>query len=102
VLATVAIFLPAFVFSALSSVMLHRLRRSPYARAFLDGVNAAAIALIIVAVITLARTAFAGMLPVVVGVLAGVAILIARLNPSHVLLAAAVAGAAMGAVGRNG
>jgi chromate transporter len=101
VLATVAMFLPAFVFSALSSVMLHWLRRSPYARAFLDGVNAAAVALIIVAVITLARTAFAGMLPVVVGVLAGVAILIARLNPSYVLLAAAVTGAAMGAAGGN-
>jgi chromate transporter len=94
--ATVAIFLPAFVFSALSSVLLDRLRTSRPARAFLDGVNAAAIALIIVAVITLARTAFAGVLPVAIGVAAAMAILVARWNPSYVLLAAALTGAAWG------
>jgi chromate transporter len=65
-IATVAMFLPAFVLTALSSLVLERLRASRYARAFLDGVNAAAIALIVVAVITLARTAFSGALPVAI------------------------------------
>jgi chromate transporter len=98
--ATVAIFLPAFVFSALSSVLLERLRTLRQARAFLDGVNAAAIALIVVAVIMLARTAFAGVLPVAIGVAAALAILVARWNPSYVLLAAAVTGAAWGVAHR--
>jgi len=61
-------------------------------------VNAAAIALIVVAAITLARTAFSGALPVAMGILAAVAILIVRLNPSWVLLAAAVTGAAFGLI----
>lgn len=47
--ATVGIFLPAFAFVALSVVLLARLRASRRARAFLDGVNAAAVALIVVA-----------------------------------------------------
>ena len=46
--ATVGIFLPAFVFVALSVVLLVRLRASRRTRAFLDGVNAAAVALIAV------------------------------------------------------
>jgi chromate transporter len=98
VIATVAMFLPAFVFTALSSLVLERLSVSRHARAFLDGVNAAAVALILVVVITLARTAFSGSLPVAVGILATVAILIARFNPSWVLLAAALTGAAFGLV----
>jgi chromate transporter len=44
VLATVAIFLPAFVYVALSGPLVPRLRRSPAAAAFLDGVNAAVLA----------------------------------------------------------
>jgi chromate transporter len=97
--ATVAIFLPAFVFSALSSVLLERLRTSRAARAFLDGVNAAAIALIVVAVIMLGRTAFAGLLPVAIGIAAAIAMLIARVNPTYVLLAAALIGGLGGAWG---
>jgi chromate transporter len=48
VAATVGIFLPAFVFVALSVTLLERLRTSGRARAFLDGVNAAAVGLIAV------------------------------------------------------
>jgi chromate transporter len=66
VAATVGIFLPAFIAVALSIRLLDRLRRSARARAFLDGVNAAAIALLgIVAV----QLAFAGVRDIV-GVIA--------------------------------
>jgi chromate transporter len=102
VIATIAMFLPAFVFATLSSLFIERLSASRYTRAFLDGVNAAAIALIVVAVITLARTALSGALPVAMGMLAAVAILVARLNPSWVLLAAAAIGAMFGAFGSAG
>lgn len=50
-LATAGIFLPAFVFVAVSSPLLPRLRRSAAAAAFLDGVNVASLALM--AVVTL-------------------------------------------------
>lgn len=48
VAATVGIFLPAFAFVAVSVKLLDRLRASRRARAFLDGVNAAAVGLIAV------------------------------------------------------
>ncbi|AGC48238.1 chromate transporter [Myxococcus stipitatus DSM 14675] len=46
VVATVGIFLPAFVFVALSGPLVPRLRRSWAAGAFLDGVNVASLALV--------------------------------------------------------
>jgi chromate transporter len=48
VIATVAIFLPAFFFVAISGPLVPRLRQSPLAGAVLDGVNVAALALIAV------------------------------------------------------
>jgi len=44
-LATIGIFLPAFVFVAASGPLVPRLRRSPTAAAVLDGVNVASLAL---------------------------------------------------------
>jgi chromate transporter len=55
--ATAGIFLPAFVFVALSGLVLPRVRRSPDAAAFLDGVNAASLALMAVVSFALARAA---------------------------------------------
>ncbi len=52
--ATVGVFLPAFVAVALSIPILDRLRTSIRARAFLDGVNAAAIGLLGVLAVQLA------------------------------------------------
>ena len=93
--ATAAMFLPAFVFAAVSSAALPRLRASSAARAFLSGVNAAAVALIAVVVVTLGRTAFTGWRPVAIGLAATVAIFLMRLNPALVLASAAVLGAAL-------
>jgi chromate transporter len=45
ILATLGIFLPSFIFVALSSPLIPRLQSSPVARAFLDGVNVASLAL---------------------------------------------------------
>jgi chromate transporter len=46
--ATVAIFLPAFVFVAVSGPLVPRLRRSPDFAAFLDGVNVGSLAIMAV------------------------------------------------------
>ena len=48
VAATVGIFLPAFVYVALSGPLVWRLRRDPLAGAFLDGLNVASLALMAV------------------------------------------------------
>jgi chromate transporter len=57
VTATIGIFLPAFVLCAISGPVMPWLRRSPLAGAFLDGVNAASVALMVVVTWELARTA---------------------------------------------
>jgi chromate transporter len=44
---TIGIFLPSFVFVALSGIVLPYLRRSPITAAFLDGVNVGALALMV-------------------------------------------------------
>lgn len=46
-LATLAIFLPSFLFVALSHPLIPRMRRSKSFSAFLDGVNAASVAIIL-------------------------------------------------------
>ncbi|HEX5631796.1 MAG TPA: chromate transporter, partial [Gemmatimonadales bacterium] len=90
--ATVGIFLPAFVFVALSAPHLPRLRRSATARALLDGVNAASLALM--AVVT-ARLAVATLVdPVSVALAVTAAVLLLRWNVSATWLVAG--GAAVG------
>jgi chromate transporter len=56
VVATVSIFLPAFVFVAASGPLVPRLRASPRAAAFLDGLNAASLALMVVVTFQLGRS----------------------------------------------
>ena len=58
--ATVGIFLPAFIFVAGSAPFLPRLRKSPTAGAFLDGLNAASLALMAVVTWQLGRVAPGG------------------------------------------
>ena len=96
VVATVAMFLPAFVCSALSALMLERLGRSRVVRSFLDGVNAAAVALIVVVLVMLGRVAFASPVGIAFGVAAAVAVFAIGAPSSLVLLAAAVGGAIYG------
>src|ERR1035437_4735527 len=57
VVATVAIFLPSFLMAGLVGALAGRIRNSPLAAAFLDGVNAAAIALKASVAIFLGRNA---------------------------------------------
>ena len=57
IVATVGIFLPAFVFVALSGPLVPRLRKAPVAGAFLDGVNVGSLALMAVVTYQLGRSA---------------------------------------------
>ena len=96
--ATIGIFLPAFIFTALSAVLFDRIRASPYARAFLDGVNVAAVALIAVVLISLGRVALAGPVTIAIAVIAAIAIFAFRVSSATVLGIAAVGGLLAGIV----
>ena len=91
VAATVGVFLPAFVCSAASVTLLHRLRESTAAKRFLQGVNVAAVALIAVAAVALSRAAVVDLPTVAIALGAAVALAF-RLNSSWLLAAAAALG----------
>jgi len=55
--ATVAVFLPSFVIVTLTGPLIQRLRGSPVAQAFLQGVNTAVVALILAVSVALFRSA---------------------------------------------
>lgn len=91
-IATAGIFLPAFVFVALSGPLVPKIRSSPWASAFLDGVNVASLALMGVVTAQLGRAALVD--PWTAGLCALSAILLLRfkLNSSWLVLGGAVAG----------
>lgn len=90
--ATLGIFLPAFVFSALSVRVLERVNEYRAARSFLDGVSAAAVALIAAVVVALARHALVDLPAVAAGAAAVVLVLCLRVNAAWVILGAAAVG----------
>lgn len=63
VLATVAIFLPSFVFVGLLTRITDRLRSSAWSAGLLDGVNAAALALLLGVGVLMGRDALTGVVP---------------------------------------
>ena len=80
VLATVAIFLPSFVFVAASRPLLPRLRGSPRAAAFLDGVNVAALGLMAAVTWQLGRAAVVDPLTAALALAAAVLLVRTRVN----------------------
>lgn len=90
--ATVGIFLPAFVFVALSGPLLPRVRQSPTARAFLDGVNAASLALMAFVTWQLARAALVDAVTIAVAVVSAILLLRWKLNSAWLVLGGAVVG----------
>ena len=91
-LATVGMFLPAFVFVAVTTKHLPKLRRSPTASAFLDGVNAAAVALMAFVGWQFARGTLVNVPAAVIGVISALLVLRYRVNSAWVILGGAVAG----------
>jgi chromate transporter len=92
VVATIGIFLPAFVFVAASGPLIPIVRRSAGARAVLDGVNVASLALMTVVIVRLARSALAGPVGIAMAVASAVALLRFRVSASWLLLVGAALG----------
>jgi chromate transporter len=90
--ATLGIFLPAFVFVALSGPLVPRLRRSATAGAFLDGVNVAALALMAVVTWRLGRAALVDPTTIALALASGVLLIRYRLNSVWLVLAGGLIG----------
>ena len=98
--ATVAIFLPSFVFVAISGPLVPRLRRAPSAGAFLDGVNVGALALMANVTFALTRAAIIDLPTVLLATVSAILLLRWRVNSAWLVLGGALAGAVVsGAIG---
>ncbi|MGW7482689.1 chromate efflux transporter [Nonomuraea muscovyensis] len=93
-LATVAIFLPSFVFVGLLTKITDRLRSSDWTSALLDGVNAAAFALMAGVSYQLGRTAIVDPLTVAIALATLVLLWRTRLNNAWYIAAGALIGLA--------
>ena len=91
-LATVGIFLPAFAFVALSAPLIPKLRASPAAGAFLDGVNVASLALMAVVTWQLGSAALVDWLTILLAIAAAAVLLLWRINSAWLVLGGAMVG----------
>lgn len=92
VVATIGIFLPAFFFVSISAPLIPRIRRSRLAGAFLDGVNAASLALMAVVLFQLARPLALAPLSALMAVVAAVLLVRYRVNSSWLVLGGGLLG----------
>lgn len=90
--ATVGIFLPAFVFVAASGPLVPRIRRSQTAGAFLDGVNATALSLMFVVTFQLGRTALVDIKTIALALISAIIVFRFRVNSVWLILAGGFAG----------
>jgi chromate transporter len=99
VVATVAIFLPAFVFVALIGPVTDRIRDRPLTAALLDGVNAAALGLMAAVTVQLGREAIVDPISIGLLVLSGLALWWGRVSSVLLIAGGAAVGLAASAAG---
>ena len=92
VVATVGIFLPAFVFVAVSGPLVPTIRRSPVAGAVLDGVNVASLALMAVVTWRLGQAALVDLPTWLIAACSFVSLVRWRVNSAWLIMAGAAAG----------
>ncbi len=97
-LATLGIFLPGFVLVAATRPVVARLRRSPSMGAFLDGVNVAAVALMAVVTVELARSALVDLVAWAIALASAGALIRFKVNATWLVGAGAAAGVIASAV----
>jgi chromate transporter len=98
-LATLGMFLPAFVYVGATAGFLPKLRQSPVASAFLDGVNAAAVALMAFVGWQFARASLVNAPAVILAVVSAVLVLRYKVNSAWLVLGGAIAGILLHALG---
>jgi chromate transporter len=94
VVATVGIFLPAFILVAISGPLIPRIRGSAIAGAFLDGVNVASLALMAVVSYQLGRSSIVDGLTIGLAIASAVLLMRFRVNSAWLVLGGALAGIA--------
>lgn len=92
ILATVAIFLPSFVFVAIVYPLVPRLRASAWTAAFLDGANAAAVGLMAAVVWQLGTSSIVDVLSAALALVAATLLIRFRVNSAWLVLGGGAVG----------
>ena len=90
--ATLGIFLPSFIFVLIISRFIPKLRKSPLASGFLDGVNAASLGLMLAVTVVLAESTLIAPVSWIILVLSALAMIIWNLNAGWIVLGSAALG----------
>ncbi len=99
ILATLGIFLPSFVLVAASNPLIPKIRSSPWISGFLDGVNIAALSLMIEVTIQLGRGSLVDLPTLLIGVVALGLLLRYKINSTWLIAGGAAAGILWGMLG---
>ena len=94
VLATLGIFLPAFIFVAISHRALTRFQKSPIARSLLDGVNAAALGLMAAVAWQLGLASIIDPVTIAILLVSSVLLLRYKINSTWLIVGGALVGLA--------
>lgn len=92
IIATIGIFLPAFIFVSLSGLLIPSLRKSPTMGAFLDGVNIASLTLMVVVTWQLSKAAIVDPLTAILALASALILIYFRLNSAWLVLMGAIIG----------
>ena len=95
VVATIGIFLPSFIFVAITNPIIPRMRRSPWLAALLDGVVAASLGLMAAVTVDLARQSIVDIPTILIAISAAVLLIRYRINSTWLILGGAVVGLAV-------
>ncbi|MFQ3660647.1 MAG: chromate efflux transporter [Anaerolineae bacterium] len=101
VIATLGIFLPSFVFVWAIRPLIDRLRQSETLSGFLDGVNAAALALMAAVTVRLTQSAVVDLPTLLLAVVAGVALIRFKVNSTWLIVLGAAVGLAITFINRG-
>lgn len=91
---TIGIFLPAFVFVWIVNPWVTKLRQSPWASGFLDGVNAASLGLMAGVTYTLGQAAVVDWLTIILAIVSAIAVFRFQINSAWLVLAGGLIGLA--------
>ncbi len=92
ILATIGIFLPSFIFVAISNPLIPRLRQSPWAGALLDGVNVTSLGLMAAVTLQLGRAALIDPLTIALAIVAVFLLLRFKINSTWLVVGGGLIG----------
>jgi chromate transporter len=91
-LATIGIFLPSFLFVALSNPLIPRIRNSAWVSGLLDGVNAASLGLMAAVTWQLGRASLIDPLTILIAILSFGLLILFKINSTWLILGGAIIG----------